>query len=126
MITLVSPATRWAMAWGLTTALAGAGTLLATGRLAAGTKNRTRAPAGIVVALGLRQLAQGTVVAVAPTSEVVAGATAIDVLHGTSMVAAALFFPRYRRAAVLAAGTAAASAGVGGAILAVEYARSSR
>ena len=69
---------------------------------------------GITRALGARTALQNVVVLAAPTRPVVRGGAAVDVAHALSMLAAALRWPAYRRAALasgaLAAAAAAASA----------------
>jgi hypothetical protein len=71
----------------------------------------------VVRILGGRQLLQGTAVLIRPTPALVLGAAVVDVLHATSMIAAALIWPRYRRAALGSAAVAGASAAAGALIL---------
>jgi hypothetical protein len=63
----------------------------------------------IVRVLGARLVAQHAVVAVAPETPVVRAASAVDLLHAASMVPL-LASARYRRAALVSGGAAAAYA----------------
>ena len=74
--------------------------------------------------LGARDLLQGAVTAVRPTSAIAHGGAGVDALHLASMVALAVRAPAYRRLAVVAAAQAAASIGAG--YLVARLARRSR
>ena len=101
--------------WGGLTAAAGSATvMLALRRRRPG---RTGVPRLVLGALGARQIVQGGLVMLAPTSNMVTLAIAVEVLHGSSMLPVAAS-PRYRRPALLAAGQAAAFALAGRAALA--------
>ena len=67
--------------------------------------------------LGGRQLVQGAAVLIRPTLLLVIGGVAVDALHATSMVAAAVVWPRYRRAALTSAAAAGSSAIAGALII---------
>jgi hypothetical protein len=67
----------------------------------------------VVRILGVRQAGQGALLALRPSRSVVTLAVFADASHALSMVALAVFSARYRRAALLSAGIAASSAGVG-------------
>jgi hypothetical protein len=67
-------------------------------------------PTWIVRLLGLRQLGQAVFQFVKPTPAVAYTAAAVDASHAASMVLVAARSHRYRRAAVLSGGLAAASA----------------
>jgi len=71
----------------------------------------------VVRILGGRQLLQGGALLIRPESPLVIGALAVDALHATSMVGAAIVWPRYRRAALTSAAVATASAGAGALVL---------
>jgi len=71
----------------------------------------------VVRILGGRQLLQGAAVLIRPAPLFVIGGVAVDVLHATSMVAAAVIWPGYRRAALTSAAVAGASAAAGALIL---------
>ena len=104
--------------WAAATATAGAVTLVrpqAVARLVGGTGPTP--DAAVVRILGGRQLLQGTIVLIRPTPALVIGGLAVDGLHGVSMVAAAVIWPSYRRAALSAAAFASASAVAGALIL---------
>lgn len=107
-----------ARAWATVTAAAGAVTVLrpqAVARLVGGTGST---PAALVVRmLGGRQVLQGTAVLIRPTPALVTGATVVDALHATSMIAAALIWPRYRGAALGSAAVAGTSAAAGALVL---------
>ena len=74
---------------------------------------RSAPDAAVVRLLGGRQLLQGIAVLIRPTPALVIGALAVDVLHGVSMVAAAVIWPGYRRAALTSAAVASTSAVAG-------------
>jgi hypothetical protein len=100
--------------WAAATATAGAVTLIrphAVARLVSGTGSTPVAP--VVRILGARQLLQGTAVLIRPAPALVIAALAVDVLHATSMVAAAVIWPGYRRAALTSAAVASTSAVAG-------------
>lgn len=103
-----------ARTWATVTAAVGALTMFrpqAVARLASGTGPTPNTP--VVRILGGRLLLQGTAVLIRPTPVLVVGAVAIDVLHATSMIAAALIWPRYRHAAIGSAAVAGVSAAAG-------------
>lgn len=112
--------TPWTAArtWATVTAAAGAVTVFrphVVARLVGGT---SPTPATLVVRmLGGRQVLQGTAVLIRPTPALVTGAAVVDVLHATSMIAAALIWPRYRRAVLGSAAVAAVSAAAGALVL---------
>ncbi|ACV80000.1 hypothetical protein [Nakamurella multipartita] len=109
---------RAARTWATVTAAAGAVTVFrpqAVARLVSGTGPTPDTP--VVRILGGRQLLQGTAVMIRPTQALVTGAAVVDVLHATSMIAAALIWPRYRRAALGSAAVAGASAAAGALVL---------
>ena len=66
----------------------------------------------LVRVLGARMVAQNAVVLLAPEPSVVRAASAVELLHAASMLPV-LLLPRYRRAAWISGGIAAASAAVG-------------
>jgi hypothetical protein len=104
--------------WAAASAAAGAVTLVrpqAVARLVSGTG--TGPDAAVVRILGGRQLLQGTAVLIRPTPPLVIGGLAVDLLHGASMVAAAVIWPGYRRPALTSATVAGASAAAGALIL---------
>jgi hypothetical protein len=67
-------------------------------------------PAWIVRVLGARILIQAVPEAVSPTPNVLRLGVVVDLAHAASMLAAARVWPRYRRAAMVSAGSAGASA----------------
>jgi hypothetical protein len=69
-----------------------------------------RPPRRLVRLLGARVLLQQLVALCVPTRRVVLLGAAVDGLHAATMVAAALIWPRQRRAATISAVSAAASA----------------
>lgn len=71
----------------------------------------------VVRILGGRQLLQGAALLIRPKNPLVIGALAVDALHASSMIGAALVWPRYRRAALTSAAVATASAGAGALVL---------
>lgn len=92
--------------------LSGAGLLACPGwvaRLASGSTGAAPA-AWVVRALGLRLLAQGVTLLARPTRGTEAASTAIDAAHGVSMLVVAVAGRRYRRAALVSASAATASA----------------
>jgi hypothetical protein len=101
--------------WGGLSVAAGVATVVLA--LRRQSRGHNGVPRSVVGALGARQVVQGGLVMLAPTSDMVKLAIAVEVLHGTSMVPVALW-PRYRRPALLAAGQAAAFALGGRAALA--------
>jgi hypothetical protein len=70
-------------------------------------------PHWLVRLLGARVVIQQAVVAAAPSRRLVLAGVAVDGLHAASMVAAALVWPRQRRAATVSALSATASAVLG-------------
>jgi hypothetical protein len=104
--------------WAAATAGTGAVTLLrphAVARLVSGSGSVP--DVAVVRILGGRQLLQGTVVLIRPALPLVTGALAVDILHTASMVAAAVIWPGYRRAALASAAVAGTSAVAGSLIL---------
>jgi len=100
--------------WGATTAAVGAAALLRPHAVAEAVSGAGSAPdAPVVRLLGGRQFMQGAAVLIRPAPALIIAALTVDVLHATSMVAAALIWPAYRRAALTSAAVAAASAGAG-------------
>jgi hypothetical protein len=113
-----SKALAWARTWGAATATIGAAALLRPRPVAQAVSGGRSAPdAAVVRLLGGRQLLQGIAVLIRPTPALIIGALAVDVLHATSMIAAALIRPGYRRAALTSAAVAAASAVAGALVL---------
>ena len=113
-----SKAPTRARIWGAATAAVGGLTLVRPGpaaRLVSGTGPTPET--AVVRILGGRQLLQGTAVLIRPAPALIVGAMVVDALHATSMVAAALIWPGYRRAALISAVVAAASAVAGALIL---------
>ena len=76
----------------------------------------TTPPNWLVRVLGARLLGQGCLLTVRPSDDFVALGTVLDAVHGSTMLAAAFAFPRYRRSAIAAAAVAAISIGVSMAI----------
>jgi hypothetical protein len=72
-----------------------------------------RPPRWLVRLLGARVVLQEVAVVTVPTRRLVLGGAAIDALHAASMVATAVAWPRYRRAAGISAAAATASAVLG-------------
>jgi hypothetical protein len=100
-----------ARTWAAATAAAGAVTLFRPHTAARLVSRAGSTPdAAVVRILGGRQLLQGTAVLIRPAPALVIGALAVDALHATSMVAAALIWPGYRRAALTSAAVAVAGA----------------
>lgn len=66
-------------------------------------------PSPVLRVLGARRLVQQALL-LRPSRVVALAATGTDVLHGLSMLAAAVIWPRYRRAALTSAAVATASA----------------
>ncbi|MEP7177462.1 MAG: hypothetical protein ABI775_00065 [Pseudonocardiales bacterium] len=67
-------------------------------------------PAWIVRVLGFRLLIQATPEALSARRNVLRLGVLVDLAHAASMIAAARVWPRYRRAALVSAGSAGASA----------------
>lgn len=87
----------------------GAATLLRPGPMAAAVGSPGGQPdARIVRVLGTRQCLQGLVTAAVPTSDVLWLGSAVDTAHAASM--APLLLTRFRRAALISASIAVASA----------------
>jgi hypothetical protein len=82
-------------------------------------------PTPVVRILGARRLGQQALLLVRPSRTIALAATATDVLHALSMLAAAAIWPEYRRPALTSAGVAAASAALAAAT-AAEAGRCSR
>jgi hypothetical protein len=101
--------------WGAGTAALGTATLLAPQTLGKAVGGAAPDPA-VVRLLGGRQLVQGAAVLIRPTHLLVIVGVAVDILHATSMVAAAVIWPGYRRAALTSAAAAASSA-IAGALI---------
>ena len=100
--------------WAAATVAAGAVMLLRphdVARLASGTGSTP--DAAVVRILGGRQLLQGIVLLIRPAPLLVVGALVVDGLHAASMVAAAVIWPGYRRAALTSAAVAGTSAVAG-------------
>ena len=70
-------------------------------------------PLWIVRLLGVRTLAQSAAEVTRPRRDVLVIGVGLDVAHAASMLAAAKVWPRYRRAALISAASATASAVVG-------------
>jgi len=104
--------------WAAATAAAGAWTLLSPRTVARAVSGGGRVPdTAVLMILGGRQLAQGTVLLIRPTPTLLIGAATVDALHAATMLAAALMWPDYRNAAIASATVAGTSAGVGMLIL---------
>jgi hypothetical protein len=103
-----------ARAWGGLTVALGAATLLVAFRRRK--PGSTGVPRLVVGLLGARQVVQGGLVMLAPTSDMVKLAIGVEVLHASSMVPVAAW-PRFRRPALLACGQAVISAALGRAVL---------
>lgn len=73
-------------------------------------------PTGVVRILGARQLIQGIVVAVRPSQGIVVTGALVDLTHAASMIVIASLRRDDRRAALLSAALAGASAAVGVAV----------
>src|SRR3954451_12241429 len=67
-------------------------------------------PAWLVRVLGGRQVLQQLLGLAVPTPAVTRAAAGVDIVHGSSMLAAAVVWPRYRRPTLVSAAAAAASA----------------
>jgi hypothetical protein len=104
------PARLWAVG-----CLAGAAILLLRPRRAAGwaAGPDRRPPTWLVRVLGIRELLQGTMIAVRPTRRVLLAGCLVDVLHAASMAVAAILAPPFRRPALASGLLAAASATIG-------------
>ena len=72
-----------------------------------------RPPEGVVLALALRTFLQGVADLSLPSPAARHTGVGVDCAHCASMLAAAHFWPAYRRAALMSAGAAAVSAAVG-------------
>jgi hypothetical protein len=109
------------------TAAAGAVMLLgphAVARLASGTGSIP--DAAVVRILGGRQLLQGTALLIRPAPPLLTAGLGVDALHAASMVAAAVIWPGYRRAALTSAAVAGGSAVAGALIMRGNTTRSPR
>jgi hypothetical protein len=78
--------------------------------VAAALAGRPTPPAWLVRLLGARQLVQQLVVLAVPTPAVARVAAAVDGVHALSMLGATALAPRHRRAELVSAGVAVASA----------------
>jgi len=108
----------WARVWGAATAAVGATALLGGQRVAKAVSGGSGVPdAAVVRLLGGRQLVQGAAILIRPARPLLIGALTVDVLHAASMVAAAVIWPGYRRAALTSAAVASASAAAGALVL---------
>ena len=113
-----SKAGAGASVWGAATAAVGATALLGAQRVAKAVSGGSGVPdAAVVRLLGGRQLVQGAAILIRPARPLLIGALTVDVLHAASMVAAAVIWPGYRRAALTSAAVAGASAAAGALIL---------
>ncbi len=94
---------------GAVTFAAGAITVLRPDALtrAAAEPDHSGPPAWIVRVLGARQLIQGMAILLAPTPAVLDVGKLVDVIHASSMLGLAAVSPRYRRAGLVSAATAA-------------------
>ena len=72
-----------------------------------------RPPTWLVRLLGIRELLQGTMIAVRPSRPVLLAGCLADVLHAASMAVVAMLAPRFRRPALASGLLAAASATIG-------------
>ena len=109
---LPSQATR---VFGVVVAVSGAASIVAArplSRRLASTVSARPDPR-IVLMLGVRQVAQGALVAAAPDPVIARIGAATDLLHAATMVAAALVWPAYRRPAAVSGALAVASAAAG-------------
>jgi hypothetical protein len=97
--------------WGAATAVVGAATLLRPADVARLVSGPGSTPnTAVLRVLGGRQLLQGAAVLIRPAPMLVIGGSAVDVLHAISMIAAGVISPGYRRAALVSAAVAGASA----------------
>jgi hypothetical protein len=104
--------------WAAATAAAGAVALLRPQTVAGLVSGTGSTPdTAVVRILGGRQLLQGGAILIRPAPLFVIGGLTVDVLHATSMVAAAAIWPGYRRAALTSAAVAATSAVAGALVL---------
>ncbi len=81
------------------------------------TRDQNTPPTWILRVLGARILLQAAPEAVAPQRGLLQLGIGVDLIHATSMLAAARTWPTYRRAALISAASAAASAMAGGFIV---------
>ncbi len=107
-----------ARSWGAALAVLGAAMLVRPAAVAGVVSGgASTPPAGVVRVLGARQLVQGVAVVILPDSHLLlTGGSVVDALHAGSMLAAARWWPRYRRPALASAAVAGSSAVVGGLI----------
>lgn len=106
---------------GLARAVSGLALLLRPGRMGqVANGGAPPPPAWILRLLGARLLGQGGVELLAPQRPVLLAGAGIDAIHGASMIAAAAYWPKYRRAATASALTAF---GFGAAVVAVARVR---
>jgi hypothetical protein len=66
-------------------------------------------PRWLIRLFGARLVGQGCLLLLRPTDEVIGLGSAVDALHGTSMLVAAIVKPEYRRSALIAGALAAGS-----------------
>ena len=88
----------------------GAALLVRPEAVATAVAGRPTPPSWLVRVLGGRQLVQSLVVLARPTPAVTNTASAVDLTHAASMLAALVLAPRYRRAELVSAAVAAAAA----------------
>jgi hypothetical protein len=88
----------------------GAALLARPDDVAAAVAGRPTPPSWLVRVLGARQVVQQLVVLAVPTPAVTRAAAAVDLTHAASMLAALVVAPRYRRAELVSAAVATASA----------------
>lgn len=104
--------------WAAATAAVGVAAILRSGPVARLVAGRGTAPdARLVRILGARQLVQGGATLIRPTRHLVAIGGGVDVIHGASMVLAAVIWPEHRTAALISAGVAGTSAAAAALIL---------
>lgn len=107
------PAGRSAAVRALAGAHAGQAAVLLTqppGLLRTTLGDRGVPPAWIMRVLGARLLAQAAAESASPNRNIVRLGVLVDLTHAATMLAAALVWPRYRRAALASAGSAGVSA----------------
>lgn len=107
-----------ARGWGAATVVIGAAMLVRPNALAGLVSSGASSPSPVIVrVLGARQLLQGVAVVACPGGRLLlTGGSVVDALHAGSMLAAARWWPRYRRPALASAAAAGTSAVVGGLI----------
>jgi hypothetical protein len=82
----------------------------ATAKRAAGKEDRP--PTWLVRVLGIRLIGQGCWLAADPSERVLVWSTTVDIVHGTTMLAAVVADRSHRRSAAVSAAAAAASIAV--------------